>query len=120
MTGEGESMAFYYRWFSHDEELTDEFGVRQSRAMLEESRGEETLPHYARGEIASMIVALAAFCYGAYAGIVAFILFGAAFLVFEVRRVVPIVFGSVGVPIANAMRGFSIVTLFGAIVLLFL
>ena len=28
-------MAFHYRWFSHDEELTDEFGVRHSRALLD-------------------------------------------------------------------------------------
>lgn len=111
-------MAFHYRWFSQDEELTDEFGVRQSRATLDEEP--EDLPHYARGEIASMIVALAAFCYGVYAGIAPFILFGAAFLIYEVRRVVPEVFGPIGVPIANAMRGFSIVTLFGAILMLFL
>ena len=113
-------MAFHYRWFSHDEELTDEFGVRQSRAMLDEPPEEDAPPHYARGEIASMMVALAAFCYGVFAGIAPFILFGAAFLIYEVRRVVPVVFGPVGVPIANAMRGFSIVTLFGAILLLFL
>ena len=88
--------------------------------MLDEPPEEDALPHYARGEIASMMVALAAFCYGVFAGIAPFILFGAAFLIYEVRRVVPVVFGPVGVPIANAMRGFSIVTLFGAVLLLFL
>ena len=111
-------MAFHYRWFSHDEELTDELGVKHSRALLDQK--EEQPPKYARGEIASMVVALAAFCYGVYAGIAPFILFGAAFLIFEVRRIMPVLFGPVGVPLANAMRGFSIVTLFGAVLLLFL
>ena len=111
-------MAFHYRWFSRDEELTDDLGVRHSRALLDKKP--EKMPTYARGEVASMIIALAAFCYGVYAGIASFILIGAAFLVFEVRRIVPMVFGPVGVPIANAMKGFSLVTLFGAILLLFL
>ena len=110
-------MAFHYRWFSRDEELTDDLGVRHSRALLDKKP--ERLPTYTRGEIASMFVALAAFCYGVYAGIAPFILFGAAFLVFEVRRIVPTVFGPIGVPIANAMKGFSIVALFGAVFLLF-
>ena len=117
-------MAFHYRWFSRDEELTDEYGVRQSRAVLDETTDEAEaqgqVRPYARGEIASMIVALAAFGYGVFAGIAPFILFGAAFLIYEARRIVPVVFGPVGVPIANAMRGFSLVTLFGAILLLFL
>ena len=113
-------MAFHYRWFSHDEELTDEFGVRHSRALLDKKKEPAQPTKYARGEIASMIVALAAFCYGFWTGIAPFILFGAAFLIYEVRRIMPAVFGPVGVPITNVMRGFSIVTLFGAVLLLFL
>ena len=113
-------MAFHYRWFSHDEELTDEFGVRHSRAPLDKNKEPAQPTKYARGEIASMIVALAAFCYGIWMGITSFILFGAAFLIFEMRRIMPMLFGPIGVPIANVMRGFSIVTLFGAVLLLFL
>lgn len=112
-------MAFHYRWFSRDEELTDELGVKHSRALLDRKEVQVQPTKYARGEIASMIVALAAFCYGVWTGIASFILFGAAFLIFEVRRIMPTLFGPIGVPIANAMRGFSLVTLFGAVLLLF-
>ena len=116
-------MSFHYRWFSRDEELTDEFGVRQSRAVLdetpEEDEAHEATRPYARGEIASMIVAAAALVYGIFAGIASFVLFGLAFLIYEARRIVPAVFGPAAAPIANAMRGFSLVTLFGAILLLF-
>ena len=113
-------MAFHYRWFSHDEELTDEFGVRHSRALRDKKEEPAQPTKYARGEIASMIVALAALGYGIWTGITSFILFGAAFLIFEMRRIMPMLFGPIGVPIANVMRGFSIVTLFGAVLLLFL
>ena len=62
-------MAFHYRWFSHDEELTDEFGVRHSRALLDKKKEPAQPTKYARGEIASMIVALAALGYGIWTGI---------------------------------------------------
>ena len=51
--------------------------------------------------------------------VVPFVMFGAAFLLYELHRLLPLVLGPAGVPLARGMRAFSLVTLFGAVLLLF-
>ena len=46
-------------------------------------------------------------------------MFGAAFLLYEMHRLLPLALGPAGVPLARGVRAFSLVTLFGAVLLLF-
>ena len=51
--------------------------------------------------------------------VVPFVMFGAAFLLYEMHRLLPLALGPAGVPLARGVRAFSLVTLFGAVLLLF-
>ena len=110
-------MSFHYRWFSHDEELTDALGNHRSRAALD--RQAPARPGYTRGEVVSMVLAVLVLGYGIAAFVVPFVMFGAAFLLYELHRLLPLLLGPVGIPLAGGVRAFSLVTLFGAVVLLF-
>ena len=101
-------MSFHYRWFSQDEELTDALGNRQSRAALD--RPVRPRNAYTRGEVLSMVLAVF---------VVPFVMFGTAFLLYGLHRLLPLALGPAGVPLARGVRAFSLVTLFGAVLLLF-
>ena len=109
-------MSYHYRWFSHDEELTDELGRRRSRAVLDAPRA--VRQGYTHGEVISMVLAAIVLVYGLCTFVVPFVMFGASFLLYETHRLLPLVLGSVGVPLAGGVRAFSLVTLFGAVALL--
>ena len=110
-------MSFHYRWFSHDEELMDALGNRRSRAVLDR----EVPPRsgYTRGEVVSMVFAVLVLGYGIAVFVVPFVMFGAAFLLYEMHHLLPLALGPAGVPLARGVRAFSLVTLFGAMLLLF-
>ena len=110
-------MSFHYRWFSHDEELTDALGNRRSRAALDRQAPPRT--GYTRGEVLSLVFAVLVLGYGIAAFVVPFVMFGIAFLLYELHRLLPLLLGPAGVPLARGMRAFSLVTLFGAVLLLF-
>ena len=110
-------MSFHYRWFSQDEELTDALGNRQSRAALD--RPARPRNAYTRGEVLSMVLSVLVLFYGLAVFVVPFVMFGAAFLLYEMHRLLPLALGPAGVPLARGVRAFSLVTLFGAMLLLF-
>lgn len=110
-------MSFHYRWFSHDEELTDALGNRRSRAALERPARPRTA--YTRGEVLSMVLSVLVLFYGLAVFVVPFVMFGVAFLLYEMHRLLPLALGPAGVPLARGVRAFSLVTLFGAVLLLF-
>ena len=113
-------MSFHYRWFSRDEELTGDYGERRSRAVLdaEEPRGPRP---FSRGETLSLILATLMLGYGVFAGGAPFVLAALAFLSYELRRLTPLVLrAELAAPVAQGMKSFGLVGLFGAVVLLFL
>lgn len=103
-------MSFHYRWFSQDEELTDALGNRQSRAALD--RPARPRNAYTRGEVLSMVLSVLVLFYGLAVFVVPFVMFGTAFLLYELHRLLPLA-------LARGVRAFSLVTLFGAVLLLF-
>lgn len=114
-----------YRWFD-DGEHVDEFGMPLSRGEIdrmereEEHAAEPDAEHlYTRGEKVSIVLAAALLLAGLWTADGRLFLISAAFLLYEVRKIVEAFGGKEGHNLANVLKGFSIVLFFGAFFLTF-
>ncbi len=109
-------MGFHYRWFDRDQEKTDEMGIPLTRADIdarEHAKQEERI--FSRGEQTGIVLASVIFAYGWTEGDLSLIFFCLSFLMFELRKIVARFSRTYGKSIANAMQGFSIALVLGAL-----
>lgn len=109
-------MGFHYRWFDRDQEKTDEMGIPLTRADID-ARDHEREPEriFSRGEQTGLVLSSLILAYGYTEGDLSLIFFCLSFLVFELRKIIRRCAGTYGTSIANAMQGFSIALILGAI-----
>lgn len=109
-------MGFHYRWFDRDQEKTDEMGIPLTRAEID-ARGRRKEPEriFSRGEQTGIVLTSVIFAYGWTDGDLSLVFFCLSFLIFELRKIVQRYSHTYGKSIANAMHGFSIALLLGAI-----
>lgn len=109
-------MGFHYRWFDRDQEKTDEMGIPLTRADIDArecAKAPERI--FSRGEQTGIILAALICVYGYRENDVSLIFFCLSFLIFELRKIVRRCAGTYGTAIANAMHGFSIALILGAL-----
>ena len=109
-------MGFHYRWFDRDQEKTDELGMPLTRAELdarEHSKEPERI--FSRGEQTGIVLSSVIFAYGWTEGDLSLVFFCLSFLIFELRKIVQRFSRTYGKSIANAMQGFSIALVIGAL-----
>lgn len=109
-------MGFHYRWFDRDQEKTDEMGIPLTRADIDvRERAKEPERIFSRGEQTGIVLTSVIFAYGYMEGDISLVFFCLSFLIFEVRKIVQRYAGTYGTRIANAMYGFSIALILGAL-----
>ena len=109
-------MGFHYRFFDRDMEKTDEMGIPLTRADIdarEHAREPERI--FSRGEQTGLVLSSVIFAYGYMEGDLSLVFFCLSFLIFELRKIVRRYTGKYGQNIANAMHGFSIALILGAL-----
>ena len=111
-------MGFHYRWFDRDQEKVDEMGIPLTRAQIDaREHAKEPERIFSRGEQTGIVLAAVIFAYGWTEGDISLVFFCLSFLIFEIRKIVehfPLRYGK---SIANAMQGFSIALILGALVM---
>lgn len=115
----------HYRWFD-EEDPVDAFGMPLSRGEIdcmerEQERAEapDAEHLYTRGEKVSIVLAAVLLLTGLWTADERLFLISAAFLLYEVRKLVEVFGGKQGHNLANVLKGFSIVLFFGAFFLAF-
>lgn len=111
-------MGFHYRWFDRNQEKMNEMGIPLTRAEID-AREHEKEPEriFSRGEQTGIVLAAVIFAYGWTEGDLPLIFFCLSFLIFELRKIVARYSRSHGNSIANAMQGFSLALILGALAL---
>ena len=111
-------MGFHYRWFERNQEKIDEMGIPLTRAQIDAR--EHTPPPqriFSRGEQTGIVLSALIFAFGWTEGDLSLVFFCLSFLIFEVRKIVARYPRRYGKSIANAMQGFSIALILGALTL---
>lgn len=111
-------MGFHYRWFERNQEKIDEMGIPLTRAQIDAR--EHTPPPqriFSRGEQTGIVLSALIFAFGWTEGDLSLVFFCLSFLIFEVRKIVARYSRRYGKSIANAMQGFSIALILGALTL---
>lgn len=111
-------MGFHYRWFDRNGEKVDEMGIPLTRAQID--KREHAAPPkriFSRGEQTGIVLAALIFAFGWTEGDLSLVFFCFSFLIFEVRKIVECYSRRYGKSIANAMQGFSIALILGALTL---
>jgi len=109
-------MGFHYRFFDRDTEKTDEMGIPLTRADIDaRERTGEPERIFSRGEQTGIVLSSVIFAYGYTEGDLSLVFFCLSFLIFELRKIVRRYTGKYGQDIANAMHGFSIALILGAL-----
>lgn len=109
-------MGFHYRFFDRDQEKVDEMGIPLTRADIDaRERAKEPERIFSRGEQTGIVLTSLIFAYGWTEGDLSLIFFCLSFLMFELRKIVVRFSRTYGQSIANAMRGFSIALVLGAL-----
>ena len=109
-------MGFHYRFFDRDQEKMDEMGIPLTRADIDaREREQEPERLFSRGEQTGIVLAALIFAYGYMEDDISLIFFCLSFLIFELRKIARRSLGSYGASIANAMQGFSIAMVLGAV-----
>ena len=111
-------MGFHYRWFERNQEKIDEMGIPLTRAQIDAR--EHTPPPqriFSRGEQTGIVLSALIFAFGWTEGDLSLVFFCLSFLIFEVRKIVECYSRRYGKSIANAMQGFSIALILGALTL---
>lgn len=109
-------MGFHYRWFERNQEKIDEMGIPLTRAQIDAR--EHTPPPqriFSRGEQTGIVLSALIFAFGWTEGDLSLVFFCLSFLIFEVRKIVERYSRRYGKSIANAMQGFSIALILGAL-----
>ena len=111
-------MGFHYRWFDRDQEKVDEMGIPLTRAQID-ARAREKEPEriFSRGEQTGIVLTALIFAYGWTEDDLSLIFFCLSFLIFELRKIAAHFSKTYGKSIANAMQGFSIALVIGALVM---
>ena len=112
-------MGFHYRWFDRDQEKVDEMGIPLTRAQID-ARAREKEPEriFSRGEQTGIVLTSLIFAHGWMEGDLSLIFFCLSFLLFELRKIAARFSSTYGKSIANAMQGFSIALMIGALALI--
>lgn len=109
-------MGFHYRFFDRNTEKTDEMGIPLTRADIDaRERTGEPERIFSRGEQTGIVLSSVIFAYGYTEGDLSLVFFCLSFLIFELRKIVRRYTGKYGQDIANAMHGFSIALILGAL-----
>lgn len=109
-------MGFHYRWFDRDQEKVDELGIPLTRADID-AREREKKPEriFSRGEQTGIVLSSVIFAYGYTEGDLSLVFFCLSFLIFELRKIIQRHAGAYGNAVSNAMKGFSLALIFGAL-----
>ena len=109
-------MGFHYRWFDRNQEKIDELGMPLTRAELDaREHCKEPERIFSRGEQTGIVLSSVIFAYGWTEGDLSLVFFCLSFLIFELRKIVQRFSRTYGKSIANAMQGFSIALVIGAL-----
>lgn len=112
-------MGFHYRFFDRDQEKVDEMGIPLTRAQIDaREHTKEPERIFSRGEQTGIILSSLILVFGWAEGDLPLIFFCLSFLLFEIRKVVAHYSRRYGKSIANAMQGFSIALMLGALTLI--